>query len=202
MIKNIVFDFGDIFIDLDKSATLANFQKLNPEITAEQIDTLNKIYEVGEMTSTQFVFALKDLAPNASYQEVIDAWNSILLEYPVRRFEFFKKLVASGKYRLFLLSNTNDLHIIDIANKTPHFDDFKAEFEQFYLSHEIGMRKPNREIFEFVLNENELKPEETLFVDDTKENIDAAASIGIHTWHLIPGTDDVTELFTKKSDLF
>ncbi len=202
MIKNIVFDFGDIFIDLDKTATLASFQKLNPAISAQQIETLNKIYEVGQMTTTQFIFALKDLAPNASYQEILDAWNSILLEYPVRRFEFFKELVASNKYRLFLLSNTNDLHIIDIAKKTPHFDDFKAEFEQFYLSHEVGMRKPNKEIFEFVLDNNELVAEETLFIDDTKENIDAANALNINTWHLIPGKDDVTELFTKKSDLF
>lgn len=202
MIKNIVFDFGDIFIDLDKSATLASFQKLNPNITAKQINTLNEIYEVGQMTTTEFVFALKELAPKATYQEVLNAWNSILLEYPIRRFQFFKELVATNSYRLFLLSNTNDLHIIDIAKKTPHFDAFKADFEQFYLSHEIGIRKPNKEIFEFVLTENNLLASETLFVDDTKENIDAAESLGIHTWHLIPGKDDVTELFSTNSDLF
>ena len=64
------------------------------------------------------------------------------------------------------------------------------------------MRKPHIEAFEFVLTENELKAEETLFIDDTEENIIAAKSVGYQVWHLIPGEDDVTELFTKKSDLF
>lgn len=202
MIKNIIFDFGDIFIDLDKPATLREFQKLNALITAEEIDKLNKIYEVGGMETPEFINACKKIAPNHSNESIVSAWNSILKEFPTHRFEFFKEIVASKKFRLFLLSNTNDLHIIEIARKTPHFEDFKAGYEKFYLSHEIEMRKPNTEIFEFVLNENNLKAEETLFVDDTKENTDAAESLGIHTWHLIPGKDEVVELFTKKANLF
>jgi putative hydrolase of the HAD superfamily len=74
---------------------------------------------------------------------------------------------------------------------------FKACFEQFYLSHEIHMRKPNTEIFDFVLRQNRLAASDTYFIDDTQENTDAAASIGIKTWHLIVGSEDVTELKSK-----
>ena len=71
---------------------------------------------------------------------------------------------------------------------------FQNCFEIFYLSYEMGMRKPDAEIFEFILDENKLEPSETLFVDDTKENIDTAAFLGIRTWHLQVGKEDIIEL--------
>ena len=92
-----------------------------------------------------------------------------------------------------MLSNTNDLHISSVQNclGTDFYNEFKNSFEQFYLSHEINFRKPDSEIYEFVLNENNLIADETLFVDDLKENTDAANTLGIHTWNLIPGQEDV-----------
>ena len=112
-------------------------------------------------------------------KDLVFAWNAILLDFPQKRLDFLKELSASKKYRLFLLSNTNDLHIKSVQNSLgdEFYNEFKNCFEQFYLSHEINFRKPDAEIYEFVLNENNLIADETLFVDDLKENTDAANTI-------------------------
>jgi FMN phosphatase YigB (HAD superfamily) len=78
------------------------------------------------------------------------------------------------------------------------YEAFKSCFEQFYLSHEIHFRKPNLDIYQFVLQENKLKAEETFFIDDTLENTMAAEKLGIQTWNLIPGKEDVVDLLTRK----
>lgn len=196
MIKNIIFDFGDIFINLDKPAVfkhmaLFGFTELTPEL-----DTLAKAYEMGLMTSEAYVSDLNDIFPEANSTSIIDAWNSIILNFPENRLEFIEGLKKEGKYRLFLLSNTNDLHIAYVKKTMglERYDRFKNCFEQFYLSHEIKLRKPNADIFEFVLHENDLNANETLFIDDSKENIDGAEKLGIHCWHLHVGKEEVTDL--------
>ncbi|MFD0797696.1 HAD family hydrolase [Maribacter chungangensis] len=199
MIKNIVFDFGDIFLNLDKPAVYRHLEVFgHPELSPE-MDTLAKTYEVGKLSSSDFLGKLQHHIPNASISELTVAWNSILLDFPESRLTFLEQLKAEGTYRLFLLSNTNELHIQHVKKTmgTKRWNRFEACFEQFYLSHEIQMRKPNTEIFEFVLNENGLVADKTLFIDDTQENTDAAASIGIRTWHLIVGSEDVTDVKTK-----
>ena len=99
-----------------------------------------------------------------------------------------------------LLSNTNDLHISWIIKDwgVELYDEFKNCFEQFYLSHEIGLRKPNANIYEFVLSENNLKAEETFFIDDTYENTYSAQMLGIKTWNIQPETEDVVDLLAQK----
>ena len=81
---------------------------------------------------------------------------------------------------------------------TELYNEFNNCFEQFYLSHEINFRKPNANIYEFVLNENDLKASETIFIDDLKENTDAAKELGIQVWNLIPGKEDVVDLLKRK----
>src|SRR5690606_36806510 len=95
-----------------------------------------------------------------------------------------------------LLSKTNELHMRHVSEQMgpERFQRFKNAFDVFYLSHEMGMRKPDREIFEFVLERNQLKAEETFFVDDLAENTDAAAGLEIHVWNLLLGTEDITLL--------
>ena len=199
MIKNIIFDFGDIFINLDKKATYSELEKLGvSKITDEMIDVAYR-YERGLVSTDEFIrFFNKKF--KVDKEDLVFAWNSILLDFPARRLVFLKALVKSKKYRLFLLSNTNDLHISSVKKSlgTEFYNEFKSCFEQFYLSHEIHFKKPDTAIYEFVLNENNLIADETLFIDDLKENTDAANKLGIHTWNLIPGKEDITELFTKK----
>lgn len=198
MIKNIIFDFGDIFINLDKPATYRKMAALGvTKITEEMIGVYHQ-YEKGLMTTANFINFYHDKF-GIEKADLVNAWNAILLDFPKNRLDFLKEVSASKKYKLFLLSNTNDLHIEWVQNSLGEvfYNEFKNCFEQFYLSHEINFRKPDAGIYEFVLNENNLIANETLFVDDLKENTDAANKLGIHVWNLIPGEDDVTDLFIK-----
>ena len=123
---------------------------------------------------------------------------AILLDFPAHRLKFIQELAKNANYNLFLLSNTNELHISWIQENwgMPLYNTFKNCFGYFYLSHE--MKKPNAIIFEYILKEHSLVPLETLFIDDTKENTDAAKLLGIQTWNLIPGQDDIIHLFNQK----
>jgi len=199
MIKNIVFDFGDIFINLDKPAVYSALAQYGYTELTPEMDTWAKTYEVGKISSDTFLSELQRMVPSTSIPVIAAAWNSMLLDFPESRLIFLEQLKSEGSYRLFLLSNTNDLHIrfVQEAMGRERWNRFKACFEQFYLSHEIHMRKPDTEIFEFVLTQNKLKANETFFIDDTKENTDAAASIGICTWQLAVGSEDITELKAK-----
>ncbi|WP_064966914.1 HAD-IA family hydrolase [Tenacibaculum ovolyticum] len=200
MIKNIIFDFGDIFINLDKEATYKELAKLGvTNVSQDMIETYYK-YEMGLITTDSFVGFYKTKFPQLSSEDLINAWNAILLDFPKHRLKFLKELAASGNYRLFLLSNTNDLHISWIQNNwgADLYGEFKNCFEQFYLSHEINFRKPNANIYEFVLSENNLKASETIFVDDLKENTTTAAELGIHVWNLVPGEEDVVDLLKRQ----
>ena len=199
MIKNIIFDFGDIFINRDKEAIFREMAHFGFKDLTPEIDALAKRYEVGEISSSNFIAKLNLMFPKATLEKIINAWNSIILDFPEPRLQFIETLKREGNYRLFLLSNTNELHI-DYVKETigmPNYNRFKVCFEQFYLSHEINLRKPDTEIYNFVLQENGLKANETFFIDDTKENTDSAKKIGIHCWHLQVGKEDITDLKTK-----
>jgi FMN phosphatase YigB (HAD superfamily) len=198
MIKNIVFDFGDIFINLDKKGFATALKKLGISQESNEMLPILQQYEMGLISTEKFLLFFEEKL-NVSQISLIKAWNSILLDLPQNRLNFIQELANSKKYRLFLLSNTNDLHISWIKNNwgMALYNAFKICFEQFYLSHEINLRKPNNNIYEFVLNTNNLVAEETLFIDDTEENTIAAKALGIHIWNLKPGKEDVLELFTK-----
>ncbi len=200
MIKNIVFDYGDVFINLDKPATVRVLHELGVKDISEEMMNVYKLYEVGGIATDEFVNRFKELYPNIPSHKFIDAWNAILLDFPLHRLDFIKELKASGEYRLFLLSNTNDLHISWIQNDwgMELYNEFKDCFEQFYLSHEINLRKPNLNIYEFVLSENGLLAKETFFIDDTQENTDAAAELGIKVWNIDPLTEDIVDLLAQK----
>lgn len=196
MIKNIIFDFGDVLINLDKPATAMAMMEYGFQGITPALDTLFKDYEKGWMDSPSFLSEVSGLFPDAGMEHLTSAWNAILLDFPEHRLEFLENLAQEKEYRLFLLSNTNDLHMECVREQMgmERFNRFKNAFEVFYLSYEMGMRKPDAEIFEFVLEENNLVATETLFVDDVKENTDAAALLGIHVWNLQVGQEDITQL--------
>ena len=199
MIKNIIFDFGDIFINLDKEIIFREMQRYGNPILTPELITLSDAFEVGKISTKTFIDGLQSYFPEASSQQIIDVWNGMLLDFPDYRLEFIEKLATESEYRLFLLSNTNALHILEVAiiMGDSKFQRFKNSFEQFYLSHEIHMRKPNADIFEFVLEKNALDPTETFFVDDTFENTQSASKLGIKTWNLIVGQEDIIQLKSK-----
>ena len=200
MIKNIIFDFGDIFINLDKPATVRELtNKFGAFEISTEMDTVNKEFEKGILSADQFINFYATIFHKASKEELINAWNAIILNFPEYRLKFIERLALEKKYKLFLLSNTNDIHIryVETTMWPQRYKRFKGCFEKFYLSHEINFRKPDSDIYEFVLKENKLIPEETLFIDDMKENTVAAKKLGMQVWNLIPETDDITDLFNQ-----
>ena len=199
MIKNIIFDFGDVFINLDKEATYKELAKLGVTEISEDMMQQHYQYEMGLISTDDFIDFFYNKF-NISKEKLIYSWNAILLDFPKHRLDFLKKLAATNDYRLFLLSNTNDMHISWIQNDWGEelYNEFKSYFEQFYLSHEINLRKPNTNIFEFVLSENNLQASETIFIDDTQENTNAAQELGIHVWNNCPKTEDVVNLLKRK----
>lgn len=203
MIKTIIFDFGDVFINLNKEGAYTNALKLfGLDEFPEDMIAINTLYEQGFMDSDEFVDFYEANFKDITRDEIIDAWNYIILDFPKHRLDFLKQLKEDNKYQLILLSNTNDLHIEYIKENVWFYEEFKACFDKFYLSHEINMRKPDASIFEFVLKENSLKAKECIFIDDTEENTKAAAELGLYTWNNNPKTQDVVDLFELKSHLF
>lgn len=198
MINTIIFDFGDIFINLDKQATVDGLKNLGLTEWSGDLDYLNTQFELGEISREKFLFGIQKHIPDASIKEIVAAWNAVLLDFPLYRLEFLQML--SKKYRLFLLSNTDSIHIETFEHKTgvTFYSDFYQCFEKVYFSFEIGMRKPNSEIFKYIINNHELSPKRTLFIDDKKENTDAAHKLGLQVWHLNVGKEDIIDLFDKK----
>ncbi len=199
MIKNIIFDFGDVFINLDKAVVSRELVALEDPGLLMKLKSLNDDFEVGAIRAQEFLNGLKEVFPTRSRTELKNLWNAMLLDFPLHRLTFLEDLAAAGEQRLFLLSNTNELHIPHVRTVMgeKNYQRFRGSFEGFYLSHEIQMRKPNPEIFEFVLGENLLKAGETLFVDDSLENIEAARKMGIKTWHLQVGQEEITALKSR-----
>ncbi|MDG1715149.1 HAD family phosphatase [Lacinutrix sp.] len=203
MIKTIIFDFGDVFINLDKEGAMQHALDLfEIDKLSEDLVAINTLYEQGLLSTEEFVTFYTENFPKLSKKEIIEAWNYIICDFPFKRLAFMEQLAKDKKYNLILLSNTNELHIDCIKKQVSFYDDFKSCFKKFYLSHEIKQRKPDSAIFNFVLNENNLKAENCLFIDDTPENTAAAAKLGIHVWNNNPKTEDIIDLFTIKSELF
>jgi len=198
MINTIIFDFGDVFINLDKQATIVGLEKLGLKEWNEDLNQLNMQFEKGLISEENFLLGIQQHLPGASINEISRAWNAILLDFPLYRLEFLQKL--SKKYRLFLLSNTDSIHIdtFEQKNGVSFYSDFYQCFEKVYFSFEIGLRKPDAAIFNYLIQKYELSPKRTLFIDDKKENTDAALLLGFNVWNLQVGEEDVVDLFEKK----
>ncbi|WP_304141374.1 HAD family phosphatase [Mesoflavibacter zeaxanthinifaciens] len=203
MIDTLIFDFGDVFINLDKQGAMQNALNLFKLDTFEEdMTNTNILYEVGKISTEEFIAFYSSKFPHLTKQQLIDAWNFILRDFPKYRLEFLQQLAKEQRYKLILLSNTNDMHIDFIKSNVSFYEDFKSCFDQFYLSQEIHLRKPNRDIFDYVLDNNNLKPEQCFFVDDTKDNTDTAKSLGIKVWNIDETCEDVTNLFNLNSTYF
>ena len=198
MIGTIIFEFWDIFINLDKEATPLALKKLGLKEWNSNLDALNLDFEKGKISETEFILGFQNYIPNASINQIREAWNAVLLDFPLYRLEFLQ--MVSQKHKLYLLSNTDSIHIEQFQNKVgiSFYRDFYQCFEIVYFSYKLGMRKPDTTIFEFVIKEHNLLPKNTLFVDDNLENIESARKLGLQVWHLQKGVEDVIDLFANK----
>lgn len=198
MIEAIIFDFGDIFINLNKDAMKNAFHTLELEEWNEDMKILNKNFEVGKISEKEFLSGMQKHVPNASLETIKQNWNTILMDFPLYRLEFLQ--ILSERYKLFLLSNTDSIHIQHFEETVGEsfYSNFYQCFEKVYFSFELGMRKPNEDIYNYVLQKHNLSPKRTLFIDDKKENTDSASKLGIQVWNLQVGQEDVVDLFDKK----
>lgn len=191
MIKNIIFDFGGVLLNIDYYRAVEAFKRLgSPVISREHIQAaptqLIEEYEKGGMSSPEFRMRFKAFIqlPLITDQQFDEAWNAIFLDLPKERLDFLDMLRKEG-YRIFLLSNTNEIHLQSVFEKInrAHFESY---FEKVYYSHLMNQRKPDCAIFETVLRENHLLPQETLFVDDSEGHINGARQAGLKVYHLTP----------------
>jgi len=202
-IKTLIFDFGDVFINLDKQGAMKKALALFDSETLESdIIDINIQFEIGKISTTEFVEFYKSKFKTLSETTIIDTWNSIIEDFPKYRLDFIKDLAQKKEFKLILLSNTNNLHIDFIKQNVPFYEDFKSYFDVFYLSQEIHLRKPNADIFEFVLKENNLIANECLFIDDIKENTNTAEDLGFNIWNIDETKEDIIDLFKIKKTLF
>jgi len=192
-IKNIIFDLGGVLINLDNKLTERAFVDLGVKDFSKYFGhgfaaSFFKEYEVGKISDEQFINELKRLGNlNVPDSLIIKAWDALLLDFPSVRIELLKKL--RNKYRIFLFSNTNSLHMKTV-NKI-YQDTFKGEsldelFEKAYYSNVLGMRKPDVSSYRFITDENGLNPSETLFVDDALINVEGANAAGLKGHFLEP----------------
>jgi len=201
-IKNIIFDFGGVILNIDYILTeqafaklgLKDFDRIYSQATQKE---LFDVFEKGLISPVDFRNGIrKFIHDDVSDSQIDEAWNSMLLDLPVERVRLLDKLKT--KYRIFLLSNTNQIHcdtFSDTLQKKLSRDIFSDVFEKTYFSHKVKMRKPNAEIFEWVLKENNLRKNETLFVDDSIQHIEGAKKIGLNAIYLEKGKT-ILDLFT------
>lgn len=176
MKENILIDLGGILIDLDFNAMHDAFEALGVREEPAKSD-LQK-YETGKMSTADF-YSLWQTSNWVMKSDINHAWNALLLDIPEERIALLKKL--SRKHRLYLVSNTNELHINAIKSQMGIFgwNQFSKLFEKMYFSHEVGNRKPNKAFFESILKDAGLSAEDCSFIDDTKEHVDSAAKLGM-----------------------
>lgn len=195
--QNLIFDLGGVILNLDLLRTEQAFQRLagGPERHRELTQQLHQThfferFEVGDFTGEHFVETLQNLTPGVVPSEIAEAWSAMLLDLPGERLRLLGELGKS--HRIFLLSNTNELHLADFRKivQAQHGDfDFDALFEQAWYSHLIGHRKPNAAVFEYVLDAAGLSAGDTLFIDDNADNIRGASALGIRAHRHEPNSD-------------
>ena len=198
--KTIIFDFGNVFIDLDYPKCFAQFLDVLKVDFSEGLSDKTKAhlfkYERGKINTEGFLWHLQQYNPSAEIREVIAAWNSLLSPLPIARFEMLPTL--RDRYNIVMLSNINDMHIEhihrDLKNRLA-IDDFHEQyFDKVYYSCRIGMRKPDSEIYEYVQNDLGVVANDILFIDDMASNIEACKNAG---WHGIvhdPSNDIIDKI--------
>ncbi len=200
-VKNIIFDFGGVVIDIDEQLTINEFAKLGVEdiskANSPEFIEIVKKFEKGIITPEIFRNKLRDyLDLSATDQEIDDAWNALLFDIPQERLEVIEKVKKN--YNIFLLSNSNEIHydlyLRDLQLRFG-YNEFAELFHQAYFSFDLHLSKPNSEIYEFVMYQEGLNPEETLFIDDKPENIEAAKKLGFQTYQLIK-PERIRDIFT------
>ena len=189
--KNILFDLGDVLIDIDFQKVKAAFENLgitefDKQFSQLTASSLFENLETGKISETDFYKEIQQQSkiPLAE-TDIKNAWNAILLDFRAESMKRLQELKQT--HRLFLLSNTNAIHLTEVNNilhKQLGINNLDVFFERAYYSHVVGLRKPYRQVFEYVLKDAGIVASETMFIDDTPPNIETAGQLGFST-HLL-----------------
>jgi len=200
-VKNLVFDLGGVIINIDFDRTyraLATLAGLSYEDTLARVKKEELFYrfETGKLEEEEFLSLVRNaFCPKSGEDEIRQAWNALLLDIPRERIDLLSRL--RKKYRLYLLSNTNYTHILEVNNILANscgVGNLRDLFDKVYYSYEVNMVKPDVGIYKFVCEDSVLKPEETVFLDDMLPNLEGASSAGLHTLHVQPSPNSIIEL--------
>lgn len=201
----LIFDLGGVVVNLSYHATYEELAKLSGK-PVEVIKRLAqdqdefKQYEMGKIEDAAFRdFVRNSIGVSAQDEEIDKAWNAMLLDIPPQRLRVLQKL--RNTYRVFLLSNTNAIHLRafnQTVKQVSNQDSLSFCFDKLYYSHEIGLRKPDVNIYEYVLKENSLTPSTTLFFDDLLPNLAGASHAGLQTYHVTNADELFKELDKHK----
>ncbi|TKC09010.1 HAD family hydrolase [Pedobacter frigoris] len=189
-IKNIIFDYGNVIFEIDfnkaqNALIQLGISNINEFFTHKSHNDIFNNFETAAITPAQFRDGIRNAAENNTLtdRQIDDAWNSLLIGVPSAKVH--DTLIKAGKkYRTFLLSNNNEIHynwIVDYLKREFNVSDNNHLFEKTYYSQQMFLRKPHVEIFEQVIKENNLNPEETLFIDDSPQHLVGAKQAGLHT---------------------
>ena len=190
-IKNIIFDLGGVVLDIDETIVYKELEKMGISTSElanskEFIDIMSK-FDTGIYTAPTFRKRTKALLglEKMTDQKFDSIWNAMLLDIPRERIEALEKV--KKHYRIFLMSNSNvihyDLYVRDLQLRFGYHE-FDELFNKSYFSFAEHLEKPDPRFFELILDHEDLQPEETLFIDDSKKNIETAQALGIHTYNI------------------
>ncbi|MBK9984862.1 MAG: HAD family phosphatase [Saprospiraceae bacterium] len=192
-IQNLLFDLGNVIIDLDIEKTFNELMNLfRSDADKSIIDRILIEYECGRVSTDIFINTLLSQS-NRSVQalDIIEAWNAMLIGIPVHRLEMLKTLKEN--YNVYLLSNTNELHLEWVhryLKRVHSLNDFENRFfDRAYYSHHLGDRKPFPSIYKHIIEDSQMNPALTLYMDDVQENIDVAVQQGFNTYLVKPDAD-------------
>ena len=196
-ICNIIFDLGGVILDIDIPKTKKAFEDLGVSDFGKlfgigHASSIFKDQEIGRISDDDFIKSLNKMGNHHLTKEMVfSAWNAMLICFPSKRIELLMKL--KDQFRLFLFSNTNAIHLQAFQQMFLEQFDFGLDelFEKVYYSHILGVRKPDAASFEYLIRDSNLKPPETLFIDDAQINIEGAKAVGLKTFYLEKGMDIV-----------
>lgn len=205
-IKHIIFDLGGVILNIDYNLTekafieagITDFNELYSQLSQT---SLFDEWETGRIDQEGFIAELQKVSGKAlSPEQILHAWNAMLLDFPLRRLQLLQQLRLH--YDMVLLSNTNEIHeqaLNQILQRDHGIPNIGVFFDKVYLSHRIGLRKPSKEIFQVVLDDTGFKPEHTLFIDDSPQHIVTAGELGIKTIFLEKDMTIEKDIFLPKT---